>query len=203
MSEQKAPVSGGVIPDADTKKFSGMFVDQSETAVAVLGNNYMQNIMLGQKVQMGYAVLTQKRLYYKGIYFSGEGNRKTLTQGECVVPIEDISMTNFVNSQGPMVLKLTGIGFVAVGIVFLLAAAFAVLTGGMKLSEAFTPIMMSVAPILLGVVTYFLSRQQGQTDFTITFPGGQLKFNVKWYPMADMQDFQRQIHLMREQYVKQ
>jgi len=204
MSEQTAPVSGGIAPDADTKKFSGMFVDQSETAVAVLGNNYMQNILLGQTVKQGYAVLTQKRLYYKGTYFSGEGKLKTRTDGECVVPIEDVSMTNFVKAQGPMLQKLTAYFMIVCGIILLLVIAFDMLDRNMKLSEAPIPlIIMCVGIIAAGVVCFFQALQQGQTDFTISFPGGQLRFNVKWYPMADMQDFQRQIHLMREQYVKQ
>lgn len=204
MSEQTAPVSGGIAPDADTKKFSGMFVDQSETAVAVLGNNYMQNILLGQKVKQGYAVLTQKRLYYKGTYFSGEGKLKTRTDGECVVPIEDISMTNFVKTQGLLLQKLTGIFMIVFGIICLLFVAFVMFDRNMKLSEApIHIIFVCVALMIAGVVCFFQALQQGQTDFTISFPGGQLRFNVKWYPMADMQDFQRQIHLMREQYVKQ
>lgn len=52
---------------------SSMFVDQSESIVATIGNNYLQNFLMGGKVERGVGVLTQKRFYYKGKNYTGQG----------------------------------------------------------------------------------------------------------------------------------
>lgn len=33
---------------------------------------------------------------------------------------------------------------------------------------------------------------------TISFPGGSFGFDVKYYPIADIRDFQRQLHLLKD-----
>lgn len=43
-----------------------IFIDQSETAVATIGSNYLQNFLSGGSVEKGVGILTQKRFYFKG-----------------------------------------------------------------------------------------------------------------------------------------
>lgn len=163
-------------------KQSGQFVDPSETAKATLGANFAQNVMTSGKMKQGSAVLTEKRLYYKGELFSGAGKNLMSIKGEYIVPVENISMTSFVHGESTGG-KLFGLLLVLVG-----AGLFFV----------FQPV--GIIAVLAGIVFLIKGFLGKSTVFEISFPGGLFRFDVKWYPIADMQDFQRQIHLVKDHY---
>jgi len=215
MSEQKTPIDEGLDKAKDAinagaekvkayqaqqeaqqrevLKDSGKFVDQSETAVATLGNSYLQNFLLGKKVKRGAAIVTQKRLYYFGKGYLGQGRHTVSCQEENVIPLESISQTRFVH--------LRPVGFILFGIICLVIgiySLFCVLTWsgpsflcyfGQYIGAVFSAIG------LYFTVRGFLNRG---TTFEIYFPGGKYLFPVRYYPIADMRDFQRQLHLMRD-----
>lgn len=170
---------------AEAAKKDAVFVDQSETAIATLGTNFAQNVLAGGKVKQGSAILTEKRLYYKGDLFSGSGKSLMSIKGEYIVPVEDISMTSFVHGEHTGG-KLFGLLLLVVGaaLFFLFAPA-------------------GVVAALAGIVFLIKGFLGKSTVFEISFPGGRFRFDVKWYPISDMQDFQRQIHLVKDHYAKQ
>ncbi len=158
---------------------SNIFVDQSESPVAIIGNSYLQNFLTnGGKIEKGYGVLTQKRFYYKGKNYGGSGMNMTSTTEEGVVSIEDIAFTAFVYSR-PVGLLICGLLFLIVGglLSFVQAVFLALLFAGILL-----------------VVLAFINRT---TIFQISFPGGSFSFDVRYYPIEDIKDFQRQIHLLK------
>lgn len=60
--------------------------------------------------------------------------------------------------------------------------------------------VLAVGVLLLfaGIALLIKAFTGASTVFEISFPGGAFRFDVKWYPMVDMQDFQRQIMLMKD-----
>lgn len=170
-------------------KDSEKFVDQSETAVATLGNNYLQNYLLGKKVKCGAAILTQKRLYYYGKQFLGKGRTTTKDMEETVIPLEEISLTRFVHSQ-PIGLIVFGMLLVIGGIVL---GCF------LPVSDLFVPHLIGAISLIgVGAIPTIKGFAQRTTLFEVSYPGGRYFFNVKYYPIVDMRDFQRQLHLMRD-----
>lgn len=159
-----------------------IFVDQDEHMTAVIGTNYLQNFMSGGTVEKSVGVLTQKRFYYKGQNFSGEGKAMSYTTEEGVVSIEDITFTMFSHTRhiGALVFAIL---LTVVGVFFL----------GISGMEAMCPILFVAA--LPFYIMYFVNRQ---TLFVISFPGGGFGFDVKYYPIADIRDFQRQLHLLKD-----
>lgn len=171
-----APVGGA------PQKGSSILVDQSEQIVATIGNNYLQNFLSGGSVEKGVGVLTQKRFYYKGRNFSGEGKAMKNTTEEGVVSIEDITLTMFSHTQH--------IGALIFAILLTVVGVFFLIISGM---EAMCPILLvASAPFY---IIYFLNRQ---TLFKISFPGGSFGFDIRYYPIADIRDFQRQLHLLKD-----
>ncbi len=166
--------------EAKAMKQAGEFVDPGETARAMLGTSFAQNLMTGGKIKQGSAILTEKRLYYKGNLFSGSGKNLTSIKGEYIVPVEDIGMTSFVFGEGT--------GGKLFGLLLLLIGA--------GLLTVFAP--AGVVAVLAGIgflIKTFLGKS---TIFEISFPGGCFRFDVKWYPITEMQNFQRQIHLVKD-----
>lgn len=157
-----APVGGA------PQKGSSILVDQSESIVATIGNNYLQNFLMGGKVERGVGLLTQKRFYFKGKNYTGSGKDMKSSTQEGVVSIDDITFSEFIYTR-------------ATGYLF-----FAILL---------TVFIITIPIALLFYIKYFTSRQ---TLFVISFPGGGFGFDVKYYPIADIRDFQRQLHLLKD-----
>lgn len=162
---------------------STLFVDQSESVVSTIGNNYLQNFLSGGSVEKGVGVLTQKRFYYKGRNFSGEGKAMKNTTEEGVVSIEDITFTMFSHTRH--------IGALVFAILLTLVGVCLLPSG-----EVGGPIgMIVLAASLPFYIMYFVNRQ---TLFLISFPGGSFGFDIRYYPIADIRDFQRQLHLLKD-----
>lgn len=167
--------AGGWDATADTpsygeasRKGSNIFVDQSESIISTIGSNYLQNFLSGDRVKKGIGVLTQKRFYYKGKNFSGAGKNIKSAEEEGVVSIEDITFTKFTY------VRYTG----------LLVAAIIL-----------TVFVISAPAAIVFYILYFTKRQ---SLFLISFPGGGFSFNIRWYPISDIRDFQRQLHLLKD-----
>lgn len=146
---------------------SSIFVDQSETAVATIGSNYLQNFLLnGGRVEKGYGILSQKRFYFNGKMFGKGFSFSETKQG--VVSIEDITFTEFAQ------VRYTGL--LILGIILCLT--------------------LVLAPVgLFCLIKYLLSKQ---STFVVSFAGGQFAFDVTYYPMQEFQDFQRELHLLKD-----
>jgi len=180
METQSYTPTGGAVPQGGG---SGMLVDQSESIVATIGSNYLQNYLSGGGVGKGIGILTQKRFYYKGRNFSGTGKAVKSTTEEGVVSIEDITFTMFSHTRH--------IGLLAFAVLLTCAAVFFFAMGhGMR--------PFGVIGLVAALAFYIMFFVKRQTLFLVTFPGGGFGFDIKYYPIADIRDFQRQLHLLKD-----
>lgn len=196
MSEEKGTIGGGWDSAVSTseiqtpQKVSGgpkndAFIDQSESITAVIGSNYLQNFLTGGGAGKGIGILTQKRFYYKGRNFAGMGKEAKHTTEEGVVSIEDITFTKFSHTRY--------IGQLIMGILFALIGIY-IISKPMPQSVSFLgPLFLLAA--LAGVVMFFVNRH---TLFVVSFPGGNFAFDIHYYPITDIRDFQRQLHLLKD-----
>lgn len=175
--EQQQESTVRTAKDTTTTKQTNQFIDPDETVIATLGTNYAQNMLSGGGVAQGSAVLTEKRLYYKGDLFLGAGK----IRGEHIVHIRDISMTSFVQREN-IWFMLFGFLFVAIGIALL--------------SKKF----LGFSCILIGIIFATAGFLGKSTILEVSFPGGRFRFEVKWSSISSMQNFQRQIHLQKDRY---
>lgn len=166
--------------EAKAMKQAGDFVDANETVQAALGTSFAQNMLAAGTIKQGSAILTEKRLYYKGNLFSGSGKNLISIKGAYIVPVENISMTSFTYGEGTGG-KLLGFLLILIGAAVLFV---------------FPPVgIVAALAGIISLVKFFLGKS---TVFEISFPGGRFRFDVKWYPLADMQNFQRQIYLVKD-----
>ncbi len=150
------------------QKANSVLVDQSEQIVATIGNNYLQNFLMGGNVERGVGLLTQKRFYFKGKSYTGSGKDMKSSTQEGVVSIDDIALSEFIYTRP---------------------------TGLLIAAIIFTIGIVTIPIALFFYIKYFTSRQ---TLFVLSFPGGSFGFDVKYYPIADIRDFQRQLHLLKD-----
>lgn len=107
----------------------------------------------------------------KRFYFNGKSFGKGFSFSETkqgVVSIDDITFTEFA--------QVRSTGLLIWGILFTLT--------------------LVLSPVgIFCLVRYFLSKQ---STFTVSFAGGQFTFDVTYYPIQEFQDFQRQLHLLKD-----
>lgn len=167
-----------------------ILADPTEQITATIGNNYIQSFLTGAGVKRGCGILTNRRFYYKGKNFSTDQEGKgiinffkslTSTTEEGTVSVDDISFTKFsyTRNTGLLILAILCL-IVGVGLFFA------------RIEEAGSA--LGVAAIVFFVM-YFLKRS---VIFEIYFPGGSFGYNLRWYPISEFRDFQRQVHLTKD-----
>jgi len=184
-----------------------ILADPSEQITAIIGNNYLQSILTGAGMKKGYGILTDRRFYYKGKNFGTNGSKSLLavlkslssSTQEGAVSVEDISYTGFTYIR-PTGIFIFAIASLVWGILGLLSWRF----GGAVTSEyfysevlvPFSGIGMFLLPMsALCFIIYFLKRR---SIFEVYFPGGSFGYDMRWYPISEFQDFQRQISLIKD-----
>ena len=204
-SKASSPVINSVEPvtgqerDAIVAKFSSVFASPSERFVCVLGNNFAESYIANGTLSSGFAILSDKRVYFKGMCFSKVGTKLTATNEERIVDVKDVTGTGFTH-YSPVGLFLIGL--------FSLIGAFAagVWTSYIKEVQRGDNTLAMLLTILLAavavgfIVVYFLMRK---ALFEISFAGGAIAFNVAIIGMKEAHTFQRNIRLVKDAYEEQ
>lgn len=170
------------------------FIDSSESVIAAIGSNYLQNYLSGGNVSKGIGILTQKRFYYKGKNFSGNGLKVHSSTDETIVSIDDITVTQFTH--------INAIGYLIAAILLLpplIYCLYWMMSDGVNNRLLISNVLLAALFIFCSI-SYFVKRK---TLFTISFPGGKFGFNCRWYSISEIQNFQRQIHLHKDNAKKE
>lgn len=76
-------------------KFKSIFISPNEKMVTVLGNSYFQNFLKMGTINQGYVIVSDMRVYFRGIsYDIGDGTIIQLKQSR-VVDLQDITGVGF------------------------------------------------------------------------------------------------------------
>lgn len=175
----------------NNEKHDKIFVTPDETTQATIGVSYVQSFMSGARFKNGAAILTDKRLYYFGRSFSNIGRGVNTETEEGIISVDEITFTRFVHGS-PLSYIIWAIACLLPGIM-LFSSAFGS-------TDDFAGIfgMIGAALVVLGIVLficYFIGRS---TVLEISFPGGKYCFDARWHPISNMREFQRQIHLVKD-----
>lgn len=84
------------LSDAEMKKFSEYFVSREEKYLSSLGNGYIMNFFANGSLKRGFAVISDKRVYFRGSCFSGQGKNLKKTDEERTVDIKDVTGSGFI-----------------------------------------------------------------------------------------------------------
>lgn len=169
----------------DISKLTAMFVSSDERPVAVLGTNTAETFFSTGTLGNGFAVLSNKRVYFRGRSFVRTGKRFSTRSEERVMDVQNITGTGFIYSN-PVWLLVLAIIFWA----FALFEFVGFCAGVLGL------IIAVIAFGGVGTLFFFLYRSKKHTLFEISFAGGGIAFNVSWFPMEEAQFFQKNLKLV-------
>lgn len=161
-----------------------IFSDPTETEIAQLQSG---TIAPTGNLTSHYCVLTEKRLYHRGISFtSGAGN--TLAESESVIRLKDISSTGFTSQKK--------VSYLLFAILFLLITAGLAIfygTGQEDLKDILIPCIIGAGIMtLLMFVLYFVLRRK---VFSVYFAGGELSFLANGCRIKTLRDFTHTLHI--------
>ena len=178
----------GAPPDAKPPVevlYQSQFVSPEERTVAILGNSMAQTFLSTGDLSSSFAVLSDKRVYFHGKAFVRNGKRFSVRKEKRIVDVQDVTGTGFIYSN-PVWLKYVSyvLSFVAfVGLIY------SGISGGEIVEGDAAPIIFLcsfVLPIILSLIYCWKKRSL----FEISFAGGGIAFNVRWFPAEESQNFQ-------------
>lgn len=182
----------------DESAYSKVFVEPDEQLLGTLGNGYLENI-LGKKVKKTHALLTNKRVYFQGTFFSGSG--KTLQQDiiEKIVDLEDITGTCFRYNKPIGIIISIIISIITTVITGIVGAVWCDICGGNSeemVLAAFAGIFIGILiSALIFTIKYLLSRK---VDFILEYAGGAIRFDAKIVGLSNVKDFNKQIRRAKD-----
>lgn len=169
-------------------EYRKVFVEPDEQLQGTLGNGYLENI-LHKKVKKCHALLTDRRVYLQGTFFSGSGKLRQEDLMEKIVDLEDITGTGFCYS------KPLGILSVLITYIVSMIAVYIPRIGEGGVLEAVAGFVIAS---LITIVRYLKNRK---TDFIIEYAGGFIRFDATIIGLSNVRDFQKQIRRAKDHVV--
>lgn len=148
-----------------------LFIEPDEYEVGRLGSSQMGTGSINSQ----HCILTNKRLYHKGVSFaSGAGG---LQNGENIINVEEITCSGYYIVRHVLFMIL-GVFFIAImGIVGIVNETMGLALVGLLIGGLF-------------ILIYFVKQQR---VFKVFFGGGMLAFEVRGCNEQSLKDFNRQI----------
>ncbi|MGN0400656.1 MAG: zinc ribbon domain-containing protein [Acetatifactor sp.] len=171
--------------------YSNIFIDPEEQLLGTLGNGYLENI-LHRKVKKCHALLTDKRIYFQGTFYTGNGKQLQQKKSEKIVDLEDITGTGFLYSK-PLGILASIIWIVIPLLLFLFCLVWSIKAGNEE--YVLCALGVDVIAILRLIIRYLLNRN---TFFEIEYAGGSIRFNAQIIGLSAVKDFQKQIRRAKD-----
>lgn len=173
----------------DESAYSKVFVEPDEQLLGTLGNGYLENI-LGKKVKKTHALLTDRRVYFQGTFYSGNGKNLQQDVVEKIVDLEDITGTGFRYNKPIGIIKSI-ITTIIMGIVG--CVCFVFILGDWYWWQG-TAIGILISALIF-TINYLLNRK---VDFILEYAGGAIRFDATIVGLSNVKDFNKQIRRAKD-----
>lgn len=161
-------------------QFTDLFVSRDERLIAVLGNNTAQTFFATGFLGNGFAILSDRRVYFRGSCLLRTGKRFSTIKEERVVDVGSVTETGFIHCNPIWRLVIT-----------VLFAFSALLLIGYSL-------ILSLILFALSAVVFLSHRAAKRTVFEISHAGGGIGLDLRWITPQEADFFQKSLHLTRD-----
>jgi len=158
-------------------------VDPAETILYKMGNGYIENLFMNKQIKTWTAVLTDKRVYFRGKLYEGPLDRFRLTAESRVINVDDITGTGF---------KYTSLSW----IVLILDVLFAVISMGIipsVVNNSSQLIVLMLIVMAIAVAAFVKIITSRTVLFYVHYAGGEICVNAMMVGLEACDDFQKQI----------
>ena len=109
--------------EMEENQFTAMLASPDERLVSVLGNNIAQTFFATGTIGKGFAVLSDRRVYFKGKCLQRTGKRFSAIHEERVVDVSNVTGTGFVHTKPVWLLVISIVLFVLAAVYFVVSVA--------------------------------------------------------------------------------
>lgn len=192
---QYQPQQPMVNVNPNDERFKSIFMSPKEKFVCALGNGYLINFLANGLLSKGFAVISDKRVYYKGTSFEFTGKKLTARKDARTVDLKDVTGTE-VASFNPISIMVMAVMFIIAGIVLSMIGCSAS-SGGVGVGLFF------IISVLMGgglLITYRLVRK---TLLKINYAGGYIAVPLSWYPAQEGENFQKMLRIAKDNAIEE
>ena len=177
----------------EENQFTAMFASPDERLVSVLGNNIAQTFFATGTIGKGFAVLSDRRVYFKGKCLQRTGKRFSAVHEERVVDVSNVTGTGFVHTKPVWLLVISIVLFVLAAVYFVVSVE----------NLAFIGLLAVLLFGGLGGLFLWLYNSRKRTIFEIAFAGGGIGLDASWIDAQEAEFFQKNIRLVGDNLKRQ
>ena len=177
----------------EENQFTAMLASPDERLVSVLGNNIAQTFFATGTIGKGFAVLSDRRVYFKGKCLQRTGKRFSAIHEERVVDVSNVTGTGFVHTKPVWLLVISIVLFVLAAVYFVVSVA----------NLAFIGLLAVLLFGGLGGLFLWLYNSRKRTIFEIAFAGGGIGLDASWIDAQEAEFFQKNIRLVGDNLKRQ
>ena len=170
--------------------FSKVLLDPEERIIKVVGQGYIASLMDGSLAST-FIILTDKRIYFRGVQFSLPLNRATENK---IVPLRKVTGVKFVTTEF-WIRKILGLIFLPLGI----AGIALSLSNNFHRNFGLHVVVIALTILLIQFSIGFLFDAffGKQKMFIVEYPGGSIATLAKFFSAAELYDFQHCVFIER------
>ena len=164
------------------------FTDPQEQLVAVLGKRTAKEFFSTGKIGEGFAALSNRRLYYRGLCLLRRGHSFSACRTERTVDVADITDFRLVTSAPRLVHRL------------LIVLWSVLLTCGMIAFTAhrvvWGPVLFGLGLGFVGLILWLIRKSRQRVFFEVAFSGGSIGLEVTRLDVREVEFFREQLLLV-------
>lgn len=165
-----------------------ILVDPSEKIVSNLGNNYVQNFLNTGYIGYGFAVLTDRRVYFKGNCLYKQGRRYVKRDEDRILDIEDVTGSGFETNNPISYLIIATILTPLTLLTFILS----------PMAGTPTAALLGFIPLALCIVFYVLYFIKRRNLFKIDYAGGSIAFSLGFISKEEAASFSKALRQTKD-----
>lgn len=191
-------------------KLKKFFVSSDERLVAVLGNTYIENFLKTGSIKNGFAVVSDKRVYFQGTqyYTYANGKKKVCNNQQFrTIDLKDVTGTgpdSYCNLFLRIISRIGGIVLGILSIFFLLCGQEIVICNITSAGTEALIIYYLIALLFMAscALCVYIDKISEVSLVTVQYSGGAIGFNVNWFTPQEIELFQKEIGLAKDRAVE-
>lgn len=175
------------------------FVSKDEQLVAIMGHSIAQSFFASGRIEKGFAILSNRRLYFKGSCLIRKGAHFSKIREERTVDVTNITGSGFVYFN-PVWLRVCACIFWALSALDLLGALiFLVQILFFHANFDVTATILGGGLLCgIGAIFNLIYKAKKRTIFEVAFAGGGIGLDVRWATAQEADFFQKNLKLVSD-----
>lgn len=184
------------------ERFKQFFMNPKERLVTTLGNTYIQKFLNNGSLEKGFAVVSDKRVYFQGTTYEmltkNNGRKRVIkTKRSRTVDLKDVTGTGYDSYSNFLAKIISCILFIVGGFWWIYESVISHMHG---LEDFALLLILLCTPGLVALAIYYRSKVN---LIAIQFAGGEIAFDIRWFPEQEIADFQKQLRLAKDKAIEE